>query len=171
MVVAWPLSMRNEAESWVRSVVCSLPSCHPDSGLEVSERIICATLRPWIAPSWKFANTVPQRFDMIARWLDAGGAHRDLRLHLAVELVEVGGAAQQRQRAHADEIAAHRVSGRAAGDVDVDFAVGLAAIGAEIRNRAFENAAGERGVDRGGRKMAHLPMLSSAAETRTWAST
>ena len=83
----------------------------------------------------------------------AGGAHGDLRLQLAVELVEAGNVAQQRQGAHAGEIAAHQIGGRAAGDVDVDFAAGLAAIGAEIRNRACENAAGERGVGRGRRKM------------------
>ena len=66
LVAAWPLSMRNEAPSWLRSVACSLPSCHPDSVLDVSERIIWATLRPRIAPSCNTANTVPSRFDMMA---------------------------------------------------------------------------------------------------------
>ncbi len=53
----------------MRSVVCSLPSCHPDSVPEVSERIIAATLMPLIAPSWNTAKTVPLRFDMTRRWL------------------------------------------------------------------------------------------------------
>ncbi len=69
VVVAWPFSIRNEAESCVRSVVCSLPSCQPDSVPEVSERIICATLSPRMAPSVNTANTVPLRFDRMARWL------------------------------------------------------------------------------------------------------
>ena len=76
VVVALPFSIRNEAESWVRSVVCSLFSCHPDSVPEVSERIIWATLTPRIAPSWNTANAVPSRFDMMARWLAAGRLQR-----------------------------------------------------------------------------------------------
>ena len=35
VVVAWPLSILNDAESCVRSVACSLPSCQPDSVPEV----------------------------------------------------------------------------------------------------------------------------------------
>src|SRR6202012_5340974 len=77
-----------------------------------------------------------------------GGAHRDLCLQLAVELVEAGSTAQQRQRAHAGEIAAQRVGGIGAGHVDVEFAAGLAAIGAEIGDSAFEHAAVQRRVNR-----------------------
>ena len=53
----------------MRSVACSWFSCQPDSVLAVSERIICATLRPRMAPSWNTTNTVPLMFAMIARWL------------------------------------------------------------------------------------------------------
>ena len=41
-----PCRSWNDAESCDRSVVFSLLSCQPDSVLAVSERIICATLRP-----------------------------------------------------------------------------------------------------------------------------
>jgi hypothetical protein len=44
-------------------------------------------------------------------------AHADLRLHLAVEPVEVGEAVQQWQRAHAGEIGPHRKGGRGGGYV------------------------------------------------------
>ena len=67
--MAWPLSTLKEAESWVRSVACWLFSCQPESVEAVSERIICATLRPRICPSWNRANTVPLMLLMIARWL------------------------------------------------------------------------------------------------------
>src|SRR3954447_8077634 len=39
----------------------------------------------------------------------AGGAHAELRLHPAVDPVEIGEAIQQRQRAHAGEIGPHRI--------------------------------------------------------------
>ena len=50
-----------------------------------------------MAPSWNTTNAVPLRFDMMARWLEPVERTRDFRLHLAVELVEVGGTGQQRQ--------------------------------------------------------------------------
>src|SRR5216684_615010 len=40
----------------------------------------------------------------------ARGAHHDLRLHLAVELVEIGDAPEERQGTDADEIAGQRVN-------------------------------------------------------------
>ena len=69
VVCAWPLSILNDAESCDRSVAFSSLSCQPDSVPDVSERIICATLSPLIAPSWNTMNAVPVMFDMIARWL------------------------------------------------------------------------------------------------------
>ncbi len=39
-------------------------------------------------------KAMPAMFDMIARWLVPVGAHVDLRLHPAVELVEIGEALQ-----------------------------------------------------------------------------
>jgi len=67
VVVAWPFSIRNEAESWVRSVVCSLPSCHPDS---VARGQRADHLRDVEAPDLAVLEIgeqpVPLRFDMIA---------------------------------------------------------------------------------------------------------
>ncbi len=98
--------MRNEALSCVRSVVCSLVSCHPDSVLEVSERIIWATLRPRMAPSWNTANTVPSRFDMMARWLLPVERTAIFACILPSSLSKSARRLQQRQRADADEIGA-----------------------------------------------------------------
>src|SRR5207247_7528815 len=78
----------------------------------------------------------------------AGGAHADLRLQLAVELVEVGGTLQQRQRTHTDQIAGQRVNRLAPRRIDDELAADLAAIGPEIRKSAPQDTAGERGVDR-----------------------
>src|SRR6266487_3916615 len=82
----------------------------------------------------------------------AGGAHADLRLHPAVDPVEIGEALQQRKRAHAGEVGPHRVGGIGGGDVDGQIAVGVALIGAEVGNLRLEDAARERGLDRGGRE-------------------
>ena len=69
VVCAWPLSILNDADNCERSVAFSSLSCQPDSVLAVSERIICATLSPLMAPSWNTTKAVPAMFDMIARWL------------------------------------------------------------------------------------------------------
>ena len=69
-----------------------------------------------MAPSWNTTKAVPVRFDMIARWLVPVERTRDLRLHLAVELVEIGEPCQQRQRADAGEIAAQRVGSASAAE-------------------------------------------------------
>ena len=69
VVCAWPLSILNDADNCERSVAFSSLSCQPDSVLAVSERIICATLSPLMAPSWNTMKAVPAMFDMIARWL------------------------------------------------------------------------------------------------------
>ena len=107
----------NEAESCAEvGGLLPRPPAIPTACLAVSERIICATLRPRIAPSWNTANTGAAEVRHDGALAVAGGAHADLRLHLAVELVEIGHALQQRQRAHADEIAAaarrRRIAGR-----------------------------------------------------------
>ena len=60
---------------------------------------------------------------------------------------------QQRQRAHAGEVAAQRVSRMAGRGIDGQFAAGLAAIGAEIGELRLQHAARQRGVDRGRREM------------------
>ena len=106
-----------------------------------------------MAPSWNTANTVPSRFDMMARWLLPDERNASLRLQLAVELVEIRRTAQQRQRADADEVAVHRVGRVAGGRIDDQLAIGLAAIGAEIGESAFQHAAGQRRVDRDRREM------------------
>ena len=80
----------------------------------------------------------------------AGGAHADLRLHLAVDPVEISQPLQQRKRAHAGEIGPHRIGGIGGGDVDGQIAIGVALIGAEVGNLRLQDAACERGVDRGG---------------------
>ena len=51
VVCAWPLSILNDDDNCERSVAFSSLSCQPDKVLAVSERIICATLRPLMAPS------------------------------------------------------------------------------------------------------------------------
>src|SRR5262249_39214543 len=79
----------------------------------------------------------------------AGRAHGDFRLHLAVELVEIGRALQQLQRAHADEIALQRVNGTDRRGIDGEIDIGLAAIGAEIGDAQLQHAAGEVRFDRG----------------------
>src|SRR5450432_3772495 len=131
-VVACPFSMRNEAESCVRSVVCSLPSCHPASVEHGEDR------------------SAQVRHDQALAV--AGGAQRHFRLHLAVELVEVGRTPQQRQGADADEIAGERIARAAAGHIDDELARSLAAIDAEIRKAGFEHAGGDRRIDRNRRE-------------------
>ena len=69
VVCAWPLSILNDADNCDRSVALPAPSCQPDSVFAVSERIICATLSPLMAPSWNTMKAVPAMPDMIARWL------------------------------------------------------------------------------------------------------
>ena len=90
---------------------------------------------------------------MMARWLAPAERSVSLRLQLAVELVEIGRALQQRQRADAGEVAAQRISGAGRRGIDDEFAIGLAAIGAEIGNAELQHAAGQRRLDRGRREM------------------
>src|SRR5437867_8663740 len=80
----------------------------------------------------------------------AGGAQAELRLHLAVELVEIGEALQQRKRAHAGEVGPHREDRIGGGDIDGQIAIGVTLIGAEVGNLRLEDAASKRGLDRGG---------------------
>src|SRR6202035_4122077 len=128
-VVAWPFSMRNEADSCVRSVVCSLPSRHRARGERADHRgDIDASDRAILEHSEDRSAQV--RHDQALTV--AGGAQRHFRLHLAVELVEVGRTPQQRQRANADEIAGERIARAAAGHIDDELARSLAAIDAEI---------------------------------------
>ena len=87
-----------------------LPSCHPDSVPDVSERIIWATLRPRIAPSWKITNAVPFKLEMIARGLLPEELATILACIFPMKLVEIGGTfLQQRQRANPGKVAAQRV--------------------------------------------------------------
>ena len=71
----------------------------------------------------------------------AGGAHADLGLHLAVELVEIGEALQQRQRAHAGEIGPQRKRRIGGRGIDGEIAIGVAVIGAEIGDLRLQHAA------------------------------
>src|SRR5882757_5371670 len=138
--------MRNDAASCVRSVVCSRVSCHPDSVPDVSERIICAMLRPLMAPSWKLANTVPPRFDRMARWLDPVERTAIFACSLPSSLSK-SAALFNSGSARTDQIAGERIRRIAAGHIDGELSAGVAAIGTQIGKSAFEDAAGERGVD------------------------
>ena len=80
----------------------------------------------------------------------AGRSHADLGLHPAVQLVEIGHAAEQGKRAHVGQIRAQREDGIAGRRIDRQVAIGVAVIGAEIFDINLQHAAGERGVERGG---------------------
>jgi hypothetical protein len=93
-----------------------------------------------MAPSWNTMKALA----------GAGGAHAELRLHPAVDLVEIGEAIQQRKRAHAGEVGPHRIGGIRGGDVGGQIASGGAFIGAEVGNLRLQHPGCQRGVDRGG---------------------
>ena len=152
-VVATPFSIWNEAESCVRSVLCSRLSCQPDSVPDVQRadhlRDVEAADRAVLEIGGRGARHV--RHDRLLAL--AKGTHIDPGLQPAVEAVEVGRTLQERQRAHIREVAVERVNRRIARDVDVDAGAALAAIGAEIGDGAFQNAARKRRFKCCGREM------------------
>ena len=106
-----------------------------------------------MAPSWNTANTVPLRFDMMARWLVPEERTAIFACILPSSLSKSAAAVSSGSaRTPARSLRSVKL-GLGRGGIGGQFAAGLAAIGAEIGEAHLEHAAAERGVDRGRREM------------------
>src|SRR5256885_15318909 len=108
VVCAWPLSILNDADNCERSVAFSalLPA---RQGARRQRADHLRDIEPLDRAVLEYDERSTGHVRHDRALAGAGGAHADLRLHPAVDPVEIGEALQQRKRAHAGKVGPHRV--------------------------------------------------------------